>query len=231
MEEELQKHSICKFARLKLWAKIHEVLGQANFMQAFCDKYRIDNGAVVLIALSLSENIVQSSDVVIPTAFKISPQHTSVIQYIGGAILRKLGRKYARRSHQAAAEQLETLRKAGHTLDHNYGIPSHQTLIDLKSRGGLLTPSDEFTSFLCSAYCVFKSNVKCHASDFLVMVPASISSHLSVSEDLKIDVLKLFHKILIHHECKLILERYKIKKKLVGKGKALRSKLSDTNSV
>jgi len=54
---------------------------------------------------------------------------------------------------------------------------------------------------------------------------------VSVDHKVQCSILQLFHKILIHHECKLKLEKVKISKNLVDKGKALRAELSSENSL
>ena len=103
-------------------------------------------------------------------------------------------------------------------------------LIGKKSRGGLLRPEESLTDEMCKAYMEFLSVVNGgNSSDFVdnVIDTAEIDTDLCVLRD----ILKLFHKILSHHQCFKVIEKIKEKKRCSGKGRALRTKLADKNSL
>ena len=229
MHFELQAEGVFKLASAKQcqWGKIHEVLENDSFMEGFCSRRCIDNAAVVMTCLQLCEALQSKTSSSSSSPVLVNSEARDIINYIGGAVIRKLKGRYTRLGLQQRVDQLSQFQEPTSSLDHTYFSPSEPTLIQLKTRGGLVTPTTELSDFLCGAYSVFKGDPKCNSATFVVKV----SLPLSCDDACRTDILKLFHKILIHHECKLILERYKIQKKLVGKGKALRNKLSDKNSL
>ena len=78
-----------------------------------------------------------------------------------------------------------------------------------------------------------KKKTSAHNKDYTaVLLKSDIyeSSSMELKQVMQ-HAFKLFYKIIKHHECELFMEKYKIKKKCVGKGKALRVKLADKNAL
>lgn len=153
---------------------------------------------------------------------EITEDQAEVIQYIIGAILFKLKKRYTRQKKFNKLDELEGLVDSENVTNYR--------LLKVKSRGGLIHPTEDLLPLMNIGYQSFKGGLKVAAiyiNEVLLLARVDESSLSSIDEEVLRDILNLFHKILRHHQCDLFLEKMKIKKKCTGKGKGLRAKLVD----
>lgn len=210
------------------WPALYEFLLSAQFEDISKDA-GVQKAALNLIALQFCEETLQQTKLsAAPTETEVNAVQADILQYIAGAILHKLRLRYQRMGHQ------ENLDMLGSLIDEKKHS-AKRNLINVKSRGGLLTPIDEIWQLLILAFKKFKSE-KLKAAwvfhqEVLTCGLAPESPLCDMADSIVKDILCLFHKIMSHHECFLYLEQLKIKKKCTGKGKGLRTKLADKKTL
>lgn len=215
--EEIARSSACP------WPAVHKFLTSEK-VKEFCTEIQIHKSVILQIALQFCEDIVNepgqaSSNTV--GCERVTEDQTEVLEYIGGAILCKLRKRYERHGRMAAVDVVNSL--------INPNNDTKPSLIKTKSRGGLITPVQELTCLVSIAYKKFKAGLKSSdqlVEDVLLDVPEN-STMADFDPAVLKDIIKLFHLIMSHHQCYLFLEQLKIKNKCTGKGKALRVKLAD----
>lgn len=206
------------------WSTIHEQL-MGNLFEAFLEKNSVEDGVTVMITMHYLDSISEKAAKKIKPQRKtaVTPEQAEVVDYITGAILHKLHQRYNRKGK---AEEKAVL--------HELVEDREKGLIAVKTKGGLLQPKKEICILMHRAFEIFNDNKKSTRHQFVGQI-LNISE-FKTSELVKIpsvmkDVIYLFHKILKHHDCFKVLESVKIKKKCSGKGRSLRAKLADKNSL
>lgn len=163
------------------------------------------------------------------TASPLDAASRDVVDYIAGAILHKLKAQYHRLrkdDHSDSLSKLSLVRQLPHE-DHTYAMKS---LIDLKNRGGLTHPVAPLVELLCAYHGTFQICRQQEAIHLLDLAGYKECEALA-GHDVVHDCVKLFRKICTHHECFKFIERKKWSTGCTGKGKALRIKLCDKNTL
>jgi hypothetical protein len=188
--------------------------------------------AFMLVAVKYAESLVHQK---VPTKTEttkssettgklhVTNNQTEILEYISGAILHKLKKRYQRLGMTSNLDNIAAL------VDLN---PPTTTLIAAKSRGGLLTPVSELMPLVISGYNCFNRELQqadYFCAEVLEQFPEDQLPDVTIT--VLEDILKLLHKILCHHECFKFLEHMKIPKKCTGRGRALRCKLADKNTL
>lgn len=207
------------------WSSIHEKLS-GNLFEGFVEKNGVEDGVTVMITMHYLDSISSAEAAKESTPQRktaITPDQAEIVDYITGAILHKLHQRYSRNEkaeEKAVLYELVTNEEKG--------------LIAVKTRGGLLQPNHEISIAMHRAFEIFNANKKTTRHQFVEQIlditEFKTSKLVEIPSVIK-DVIYLFYKILKHHECFKVLERVKIKKKCSGKGRSLRAKLADKNSL
>jgi hypothetical protein len=151
-----------------------------------------------------------------PLIRTVSADELDVLEFIGGAALRKMKNVYTKKDR--SLHQLELL------CESSPPVRATPSLIQTKSRGGLITPFKSFVELLAQRYAT-----DCRA-DFTTLDGYSDCVNSAIKELLN-DCMRYFKKVISHHRCYRYLVQQKIKKKKVGKGKSLRAKLVDKSTL
>ncbi|ELU15258.1 hypothetical protein CAPTEDRAFT_212497, partial [Capitella teleta] len=158
----------------------------------------------------------------------VTDHQSEIIMYITGAILHKLKKRYARSGRSDDLDVIEGL------ISHEKKKGPRPSLIEVKSRGGLLTPVEALEPLMRIAYQKFKTGLKSAGLFSAEVMTTGLPEESPISDlDDRVmnDIMRLFHKIMCHHECFLFLEKLKNKNNCTGKGKALRVKLADNRTL
>lgn len=180
----------------------------------------------------------------------LAPQQIDILQYISGAIICKLRKRY--KDGDTFFNVVDGLHKKKNQKlwavcdqDHSY---CKKTLIEQKSHGGLLEPCDSLLKTVMEMEVIFRQishDPQTLTTDFFLQSCFN-SVHLNKYFDdtfLQSDcteneknivrghITNLFFKIRSHHFCKNLMEELKQKKKATNMSKGLRMKLADKNTL
>lgn len=202
----------------KTFAPVHQLLVDGH-LSVLASELGVQEPVLLMLTFRFLDRHIngQPADAPAPEATKVCKDIRDIIAYIAGAILHK---RYKRQK----SEKMEGLR---HFCS---GEPSEGSLITIKSRARLTHPTKELTEFLVEALKICRGQPlekKLYTKKMMTLEFYTGSRF----QDIIRDIIPLFNKIMCHHQCNMFLEKYKIKKKCVGKGKALRTRLADKNSL
>ncbi|ELU16350.1 hypothetical protein CAPTEDRAFT_213562 [Capitella teleta] len=138
----------------KEWKMLTESKKEELGPHSFRMEFGVKKVTLNLIALQLCEDCLikgMTSDTPRPVP-EVNDAQADILQYMAGAILHKLRCRYRRMDQQELSELLNTLIADGQKLSKLPG-----SLINIKTRGGLLTPIDDVRDLLILAYRKFKA--------------------------------------------------------------------------
>lgn len=212
------------------WGQVNDFL-KSSELTDFCKSINVSRTTVVTVTLNVVEELqkkkwLREESAKDPSSIEISTDQEEVIQYITGAILFKLKKRYTRQKKTRSLEELDVLIDSAKTVEYR--------LIKVKSRGGLIYPDRDLLPLMYMGYKICVAGLKAaeiYTDEVLHQARVDESELCCVDLDVLKDILKLLHKILCHHQCDLFLEKMKIKKRCTGKGKGLRSKLVDKRTL
>jgi len=73
------------------WGKIHEIIVKESFLLPFHNSLGVQQSTVVLVVLNLCKEIgAAKKQVQVVNDSLMTKEHCSIVEYIGGAIIRKL---------------------------------------------------------------------------------------------------------------------------------------------
>lgn len=212
------------------------------------EELQVSSAAITWIALAFREKLCAEG---VPSEHEatngdLTKEQTDILEYIAGAIIHKLLKRFDQNDpEQRLLDSLFTkppLDRNCHK-DHTYAKLS---MIELKTHGGLKTPTELFWKFLCLLELFFRETVgmqsmtleqfwSIYSTSFQrnAYTVAVMASHEADTCKLTVEkaTVLLFFKIRRHHSCKLFLEKMKVLKKSTGKSRALRTKLADKNTL
>jgi hypothetical protein len=212
------------------WGSVLKFLSSEK-IEEFGKEINVNPSTVITIALHVVEEVQRShwlreDTCMDPSSIAITEEQEEILQYITGAILRKLRLRYNRQRNMNLVDELEGL------IDNEN--EKRYKLIHLKNRGGLISPVEDLLPLIYSGYKIFKAGLRsCAVCIQEVLHSARVDETLLGCVDVTVlkNILQVLHKTLSHHECDLYMEKMKIKKKCTGKGKGLRTKLADKNTL
>ncbi|ELT98917.1 hypothetical protein CAPTEDRAFT_187163, partial [Capitella teleta] len=140
------------------WAQVHCFLTSQK-IQDMCRELNINSAAVLQVALQFCEDIVtRPANFALPSkdtnTETVTDHQSEIIMYITGAILHKLKKRYARSGRSDDLDVIEGL------ISHEKKKGPRPSLIEVKSRGGLLTPVEALEPLMRIAYQKFKTGLK-----------------------------------------------------------------------
>ena len=215
------------------WSALHPRLRDLPApLSNFIRETIVQQGTVVMFILRLCE--FRAARASTPTCtsqnqgqWTLTPASKDVVEYIGGAVLHKLKKHYLRTNKLGSIEALAHLSQAVRFVheDHTY---AQKSLIELKTRGGLIQPVESLTDLMSEWYEHFDSKRSRKPTELRNYdLCLKLAKNPSVIED----ILRLFNKICVHHECFKFMERRKAKTGCTGKSKSLRTKLCDKKTL
>lgn len=206
----------------KSFGPVHQLLVEGHLI-SLGTKLGVRESNLLMVTFRFLDRFVNGkpADAPAPETTKDSKDADDILQYVSGAIVHALNKRYTRKKQ---AERSESL------VHFCIGKPMEESLITIKDRGRLTHPTEELTSFLCVGFRLCRGQ-PLNLKSFVTKMTRMEFYTTSPYKDVVKDIIMFFHKMMCHHQLKMFMEKYKVKKKCVGKGKALRTKLADKNSL
>lgn len=248
----IQKTMLPVLQKESKWRSLHEALLDENSkLLVLAEQLQVSTAAISFLAIAFQEKCISRFTQTDKSQEQtdITADQKDILQYIGGAMIHKLLKRFSSLADIAKYEEILDVLDSLHLthkqeqLDHTY---AKMSLVALKSRGKLKTPTEKFAEFIYELERFFKVTVKLSSKTSLSVffqkyVDSSVRHYFYDAinpiepnknmEKLEQALVALYFKIRRHHSCKVFLEKQKCIKKSTGKSRALRTKLADKNTL
>jgi hypothetical protein len=137
-------------AKFPKWQNIQRCLSSPDFGEEITSQIGVSQQVLSLITMNFAEAMSTKK---VPEQQQLgrtplSSAQADVVAFIAGAVLRKLQARYKRFNQDDLVNIIQRLTKQK---------PDEERLIEAKSRGGLLQPSDNFIRFMCESVELFNA--------------------------------------------------------------------------